>query len=148
MVNKSCVRMMRSYCSRVQASKWTLIHRTWRLNLHTDYEHVLHQCILDGNVRSLQVRLNLPTVRLCVLSIDGGGPRGVIPLKIWSCSKRLWDRAPESEIACPLHRYVVFVVFDWSGTRSNQVLCLAIRSKILLHLVHVCRADSSVLDTT
>lgn len=48
-------------------------------NSYSDYEYTLPECIVRGNLRVLQVRLKPPTAGPRVLSIDGEGPRGVIP---------------------------------------------------------------------
>lgn len=49
--------------------------------LHLDYEYNIRLCILCGGTRCLTVRLKPPTAAARVLSIDGGGPRCVIPLQ-------------------------------------------------------------------
>ncbi|KAF4216686.1 hypothetical protein CNMCM8980_002411 [Aspergillus fumigatiaffinis] len=48
---------------------------------HADNEYIIRQCVVCGVQGSLIVRLKPPTAALRVLSIDGGGPRGVIPLE-------------------------------------------------------------------
>ncbi|KAM5358840.1 hypothetical protein ACJZ2D_014938 [Fusarium nematophilum] len=40
---------------------------------------VLKQCLLDGKEANLEVRIRPPTAGHCILSIDGGGVRGIIP---------------------------------------------------------------------
>ncbi|KAL5696107.1 hypothetical protein EMGR_006627 [Emarellia grisea] len=48
---------------------------------HADNEYIIRQCVVCGVQGSLTVRLKPPTAAPRVLSIDGGGPRGVIPLE-------------------------------------------------------------------
>ncbi|PYI07374.1 FabD/lysophospholipase-like protein [Aspergillus sclerotiicarbonarius CBS 121057] len=48
---------------------------------HTENEYLIHQCVLCGGSKCLTVTLPPPTAAPRVLSIDGGGPRGVIPLE-------------------------------------------------------------------
>lgn len=46
-----------------------------------DSEYIIRRCILCGGSQCLTVRLKPHTAAPRVLSIDGGGPRGVIPLE-------------------------------------------------------------------
>ncbi|KAF7594879.1 hypothetical protein BBP40_007913 [Aspergillus hancockii] len=48
---------------------------------HTEAEYLIRQCVLCGSSKQLTVRLKPPTAAPRVLSIDGGGPRGIIPLE-------------------------------------------------------------------
>ncbi|KAK6810683.1 hypothetical protein RU639_013502 [Aspergillus parasiticus] len=48
---------------------------------HRESEYVIRKCILCGNSKYLTVRLKPVTAAPRVLSIDGGGPRGIIPLE-------------------------------------------------------------------
>ena len=48
---------------------------------HAEYEFIVNQCVPCGKSASLNVRLKPPTAAPRLLSIDGGGPRGIIPLE-------------------------------------------------------------------
>ncbi|KAL3469016.1 FabD/lysophospholipase-like protein [Aspergillus californicus] len=45
------------------------------------HEYKINYCILCGKSSSLLIRLKPPTAAPRILSIDGGGPRGIIPLE-------------------------------------------------------------------
>ena len=50
-------------------------------SLNGEYEYIIRKCILCGSSRDLTVRLKPATAAARILSIDGGGPRGIIPLE-------------------------------------------------------------------
>ena len=50
-------------------------------SLGTEWEYRLPLCILCGAPKTLSVRIKPSTSAARVLSIDGGGPRGIIPLE-------------------------------------------------------------------
>ncbi|KAL4860494.1 hypothetical protein BDV12DRAFT_209311 [Aspergillus spectabilis] len=54
-----------------------------------DYEYTINQRILCGQSNRLLVRLKPPTAAPRILSIDGGGPRGIIPLEILNILQEL-----------------------------------------------------------
>jgi len=52
-----------------------------RLSLTAEEEYIVPDCILCGASKDLTVQLKPPTAAPRVVSIDGGGPRGIIPLE-------------------------------------------------------------------
>lgn len=81
--NKTCLLCLRRYPEHPQACGHGICDTCAEIfgepSLHTEHEYTICQCILCGNAKGLTVRLKPPTAAPRLLSIDGGGLRGIIP---------------------------------------------------------------------
>ncbi|KAL4744518.1 acyl transferase/acyl hydrolase/lysophospholipase [Aspergillus terricola var. indicus] len=82
----------------------------------TNHEYTVVECILCGKSSQLVVRLKPPTAAPRILSIDGGGPRGVIPLE----NLEILQEIVGPELAVP-------DFFDlYMGTSSGGIISLTL----------------------
>ncbi|KAH8424214.1 patatin-like phospholipase family protein [Aspergillus melleus] len=81
--NKTCLLCLRRHPEHPQACGHGICDTCAEIfgepSLHTEHEYTICQCILCGNAKGLTVRLKPPTAAPRLLSIDGGGLRGIIP---------------------------------------------------------------------
>ncbi|KAL4899393.1 hypothetical protein BDW74DRAFT_189395 [Aspergillus multicolor] len=87
-----------------------------RKSNRTNHEYTIIECVLCGQSSKLTVRLKPPTAAPRILSIDGGGPRGIIPLE----NLEILQEIVGSEIAVP-------DLFDlYMGTSSGGIISLTL----------------------
>ncbi|RJE19000.1 hypothetical protein PHISCL_08662 [Aspergillus sclerotialis] len=82
--NKTCLLCLRRHPEHPQPCGHAICDTCTEIfgenSLHTEYEYVVSRCMLCGNSKGLTVRLKPPTAAPRLLSVDGGGPRGIVPL--------------------------------------------------------------------
>ncbi|RAH87599.1 FabD/lysophospholipase-like protein [Aspergillus japonicus CBS 114.51] len=82
---------------------------------HIDHAFTIQNCLYCRKARSLMIKLKPPTAAARVLSIDGGGPRGIIPLE---CLQMFQDALGEDLV---LQDMIDFA----TGTSSGGLIVLS-----------------------
>ncbi|KAE8148505.1 FabD/lysophospholipase-like protein [Aspergillus avenaceus] len=83
--NSTCLLCLRRHPENTQVCGHSICDTCTKVfgapELHTEAEYLIRSCVICGSPKQLTVRLKPPTAAPRVLSIDGGGPRGIIPLE-------------------------------------------------------------------
>ncbi|PGG96243.1 hypothetical protein AJ80_09857 [Polytolypa hystricis UAMH7299] len=143
--NVVCLLCLRHPPERVQSCGHSIcdicVRRFGCVAPHTESEYHVSECVFCLAQESLIVDLKPKTAGLRVLTIDGGGVRGVIPLEYLICLENYI-------VGCPLHKMIDFAAGSSSGGLIIASLFLLNQSATECSRTFMALAKQSFGDTS